>query len=75
MHHSDGLEDLLFFPSGTANASAFTEQSDPLKDSYGMTSPVGLLTLDNLCGLHPLPLKLTTRQSHIEELWLGQGTF
>ncbi|XP_074168539.1 microtubule-associated protein 4 isoform X29 [Rhinolophus sinicus] len=38
MHHSDGLEDLLFFPSGTANASAFTEQSDPLKDSYGLFS-------------------------------------
>ncbi|XP_016058287.1 PREDICTED: microtubule-associated protein 4 isoform X2 [Miniopterus natalensis] len=35
MHCGDGLEDLLFFPSGTANPSAFTQQSDPLKDSYG----------------------------------------
>ncbi|XP_066102129.1 microtubule-associated protein 4 isoform X11 [Saccopteryx bilineata] len=36
MHHDDGLEDLLFFPSGTAGASAFTQQNDPLKDSFGL---------------------------------------
>ncbi|XP_055269680.1 microtubule-associated protein 4 isoform X1 [Moschus berezovskii] len=36
MHHDDGLEDLLFLPSGTTNTSAFEEQNDPLKDSYGM---------------------------------------
>uniref|UniRef100_A0A8C6FTV9 Microtubule-associated protein n=1 Tax=Moschus moschiferus TaxID=68415 RepID=A0A8C6FTV9_MOSMO len=36
MHHDDGLEDLLFLPSGTTNTSAFVEQNDPLKDSYGM---------------------------------------
>ncbi|XP_060258576.1 microtubule-associated protein 4 isoform X30 [Ovis aries] len=36
MHHDDGLEDLLFPPSGTTNTSAFVEQNDPLKDSYGM---------------------------------------
>ena len=26
MHHDDGLEDLLFLPSGTTNTSAFVEQ-------------------------------------------------
>ncbi|XP_059736100.1 microtubule-associated protein 4 isoform X25 [Bos taurus] len=36
MHHDDGLEDSLFFPSGTTNTSAFVEQNDPLKDTYGM---------------------------------------
>ncbi|XP_043299240.1 microtubule-associated protein 4 isoform X6 [Cervus canadensis] len=36
MHHDDGLEDLLFLPSGTTNTSAFVEQNDSLKDSYGM---------------------------------------
>ncbi|XP_034514126.1 microtubule-associated protein 4 isoform X11 [Ailuropoda melanoleuca] len=36
MHHDDGLEDFLFLPSGTANASAFTERNDPLQDSYGL---------------------------------------
>ncbi|XP_040102802.1 microtubule-associated protein 4 isoform X10 [Oryx dammah] len=36
MHHDDGLEDLLLLPSGTTNTSAFVEQNDPLKDSYGM---------------------------------------
>ncbi|XP_066207729.1 microtubule-associated protein 4 isoform X9 [Saccopteryx leptura] len=36
MHHDDGLEDLLFFPSGTAGASVFTQQNDPLKDSFGL---------------------------------------
>ncbi|XP_073757224.1 microtubule-associated protein 4 isoform X17 [Callorhinus ursinus] len=36
MHHDDGLEDFLFLPSGTTNASAFTEQNDPLQDSYGL---------------------------------------
>ncbi|XP_045348716.1 microtubule-associated protein 4 isoform X24 [Leopardus geoffroyi] len=34
MHHDDGLEDFLFLSSGTTNASAFTEQNDPLQDSY-----------------------------------------
>ncbi|XP_065789880.1 microtubule-associated protein 4 isoform X6 [Muntiacus reevesi] len=34
MHHDDGLEDLLFLPSGTTNTSAFVEQNDSLKDSY-----------------------------------------
>uniref|UniRef100_F1N0J2 Microtubule-associated protein n=1 Tax=Bos taurus TaxID=9913 RepID=F1N0J2_BOVIN len=34
MHHDDGLEDSLFFPSGTTNTSAFVEQNDPLKDTY-----------------------------------------
>ncbi|KAB1264613.1 Microtubule-associated protein 4 [Camelus dromedarius] len=34
MHHDDGLEDLLFLPSGTTSTSSFTEQNDPLKDSY-----------------------------------------
>ncbi|XP_058583097.1 microtubule-associated protein 4 isoform X15 [Neofelis nebulosa] len=38
MHHDDGLEDFLFLPSGTTNASAFTEQNDPLQDSYGLFS-------------------------------------
>ncbi|XP_077934820.1 microtubule-associated protein 4 isoform X10 [Halichoerus grypus] len=36
MHHDDGLEDFLFLPSGTTNASAFTERNDPLQDSYGL---------------------------------------
>ncbi|XP_043741589.1 microtubule-associated protein 4 isoform X2 [Cervus elaphus] len=36
MHHDDGLEDLLFLPSGTTNTSAFVEQNDSLKDNYGM---------------------------------------
>ncbi|KAM7063304.1 microtubule-associated protein 4 isoform 16-T16 [Molossus nigricans] len=36
MHCDDSLQDLLFFPSGTTNASAFTQQNDPLKDSYGL---------------------------------------
>ncbi|XP_045348723.1 microtubule-associated protein 4 isoform X30 [Leopardus geoffroyi] len=36
MHHDDGLEDFLFLSSGTTNASAFTEQNDPLQDSYGL---------------------------------------
>ncbi|XP_044905574.1 microtubule-associated protein 4 isoform X17 [Felis catus] len=36
MHHDDGLEDFLFLPSGTTNVSAFTEQNDPLQDSYGL---------------------------------------
>ncbi|XP_060984696.1 microtubule-associated protein 4 isoform X6 [Dama dama] len=36
MHHDDGLEDLLFLPSGTTNTSVFVEQNDSLKDSYGM---------------------------------------
>ncbi|XP_057561680.1 microtubule-associated protein 4 isoform X13 [Hippopotamus amphibius kiboko] len=36
MHRDDSLEDLLFLPSGTTNASASAEQNDPLKDSYGM---------------------------------------
>ncbi|XP_064352660.1 microtubule-associated protein 4 isoform X16 [Camelus dromedarius] len=36
MHHDDGLEDLLFLPSGTTSTSSFTEQNDPLKDSYGL---------------------------------------
>ncbi|XP_077633531.1 microtubule-associated protein 4 isoform X2 [Crocuta crocuta] len=36
MHHDDGLEDFLYLPSGTANASAFTEQNDSLQDSYGL---------------------------------------
>ncbi|XP_055414124.1 microtubule-associated protein 4 isoform X8 [Bubalus kerabau] len=36
MHHDDGLEDSLFLPSGTTNTSAFVEQNDPLKDTYGM---------------------------------------
>nr|P36225.1 RecName: Full=Microtubule-associated protein 4; Short=MAP-4; AltName: Full=Microtubule-associated protein U; Short=MAP-U [Bos taurus]BAA14179.1 unnamed protein product [Bos taurus] len=36
MHHDDGLEDSLFFPSGTTNTSVFVEQNDPLKDTYGM---------------------------------------
>ncbi|XP_040301155.1 microtubule-associated protein 4 isoform X16 [Herpailurus yagouaroundi] len=36
MHHDDGLEDFLFLPSGTTSASAFTEQNDPLQDSYGL---------------------------------------
>ncbi|XP_039693557.1 microtubule-associated protein 4 isoform X6 [Pteropus medius] len=36
VHRDDGLEDLLFFPSGTASTSAFTEQNEPLKDSYGL---------------------------------------
>ncbi|XP_061253608.1 microtubule-associated protein 4 isoform X13 [Bos javanicus] len=36
MHHDDGLEDSLFFPSGTTNTSAFVEQNDPMKDTYGM---------------------------------------
>ncbi|KAM8758508.1 microtubule-associated protein 4 isoform 3-T3 [Rhynchonycteris naso] len=36
MHHDDGLKDLLFFPSGTAGASAFTQQNDPLKDSFDL---------------------------------------
>ncbi|XP_069331728.1 microtubule-associated protein 4 isoform X3 [Eulemur rufifrons] len=37
MHHDDGLEDLFFLSSGTANASTFIGQNDPLKDSYGMS--------------------------------------
>ncbi|XP_029774874.1 microtubule-associated protein 4 isoform X11 [Suricata suricatta] len=36
MHHDDGLEDFLYLPSGTTNASAFTEQNNPLQDSYGL---------------------------------------
>ncbi|ELV11885.1 Microtubule-associated protein 4 [Tupaia chinensis] len=36
MHHADGLADLLFLSSGTASASVFTGQNDPLNDSYGM---------------------------------------
>ncbi|KAM9592647.1 microtubule-associated protein 4-like isoform 4-T4 [Trichechus inunguis] len=36
MHKDDGLEDFLFIPSGTTNASTFTGQNDPLKDIYGM---------------------------------------
>ncbi|XP_071068149.1 microtubule-associated protein 4 isoform X1 [Dasypus novemcinctus] len=36
MHHDDSLSDLLFLPSGTTNASTFTEQKDHSKDSYGM---------------------------------------
>lgn len=43
MRHDDGLEDFLFLPSGTTNASAFTEQNDPLQDSYGMTSSTGFI--------------------------------
>lgn len=45
MHHDDGLEDLLFPPSGTTNTSAFVEQNDPLKDSYGMISLTGFISL------------------------------
>ncbi|XP_012518321.1 PREDICTED: microtubule-associated protein 4 isoform X4 [Propithecus coquereli] len=37
MHHDDGLADLFFLSSGTANASTFIGQNDPLKDSYGMS--------------------------------------
>nr|XP_012626567.1 microtubule-associated protein 4 isoform X3 [Microcebus murinus] len=37
MHHDDGLADLFFLSSGTANASAFIGQNDPLKDNYGMS--------------------------------------
>ncbi|XP_070093858.1 microtubule-associated protein 4 isoform X22 [Equus caballus] len=36
MHHDDGLEELLFLPSGTTSASAFVEQNNPLEDSYGL---------------------------------------
>ncbi|XP_058413391.1 microtubule-associated protein 4 isoform X3 [Diceros bicornis minor] len=36
MHHDDALEDLLFLPSGTTSSSAFVEQNNPLKDSYGL---------------------------------------
>ena len=44
MHRDDGLEDLLFLPSGTTDASAFTEPNDPLKNSYGTTSPTGFMS-------------------------------
>lgn len=44
MHHDDGLEELLFLPSGTTSASAFVEQNNPLEDSYGMTSPTGFIS-------------------------------
>ena len=44
MHHDDSLEDLLFLPIGTTSASASEEQNDPLKDSYGMTSPAGFIS-------------------------------
>ena len=43
MHHDDGLEDLLFLSSGTTNTSAFVEQNDSLKDSYGMISLTGFI--------------------------------
>ena len=43
MHHDYGLEDLLFPPSGTTDTSAFVEQNDPLKDSYGMISLTGFI--------------------------------
>nr|XP_024421903.3 microtubule-associated protein 4 isoform X16 [Desmodus rotundus] len=36
MHRADGLEDLLSFPSAPTNAAAFTQQSSPLEDSYGL---------------------------------------
>ena len=44
MHHDDGLEDSLFLPSGTTNTSAFVEQNDPLKDTYGMISLTGFIS-------------------------------
>ncbi|XP_017372931.1 microtubule-associated protein 4 isoform X21 [Cebus imitator] len=37
MYRDDGLTDLVFISSGTGNSSIFTGQSDPLKDSYGMS--------------------------------------
>ena len=43
MHHDDGLEDLLFLSSGTTSTSAFVEQNDSLKDSYGMISLTGFI--------------------------------
>ncbi|XP_054991268.1 LOW QUALITY PROTEIN: microtubule-associated protein 4 [Sorex araneus] len=36
VHHDDSMADFLFLPSGTTNVSAFTEQNDPVKDSYGL---------------------------------------
>ncbi|XP_036189575.1 microtubule-associated protein 4 isoform X4 [Myotis myotis] len=35
LHCGDGLDDLLFFPSGAHSAPALTRQRDPLRDSYG----------------------------------------
>ncbi|XP_074260042.1 microtubule-associated protein 4 isoform X26 [Saimiri boliviensis] len=37
MYRDDGLTDLVFISGGTGNSSIFTGQSDPLKDSYGMS--------------------------------------
>nr|XP_035131225.2 microtubule-associated protein 4 isoform X23 [Callithrix jacchus]XP_054101578.1 microtubule-associated protein 4 isoform X23 [Callithrix jacchus] len=37
MYRDDGLTDLVFISGGTGDSSIFTGQSDPLKDSYGMS--------------------------------------
>ena len=67
MHHDDGLEDLLFPPSGTTDTSAFVEQNDPLKDSYGMISLTGFISLLQAINVafHSSQLKWTTRESHV----------
>ena len=67
MHHDDGLEDLLFPPSGTTDTSAFLEQNDPLKDSYGMISLTGFISLLQAINVafHSSQLKWTTRESHV----------
>lgn len=36
MHQDDGMADFLFLPSGTTSVSEFTEQKDPVKESYGL---------------------------------------
>lgn len=38
-HHDDSMADFLFLPSGTTSVAAFSEQSDPLKDNYGLFAP------------------------------------
>ncbi|XP_049633249.1 LOW QUALITY PROTEIN: microtubule-associated protein 4 [Suncus etruscus] len=38
-HHDDSMADFLFLPSGTTSVAAFSEQSDSLKDSYGLFAP------------------------------------
>uniref|UniRef100_A0A2K5D374 Microtubule-associated protein n=1 Tax=Aotus nancymaae TaxID=37293 RepID=A0A2K5D374_AOTNA len=37
MYRDDGLTNLVFISDGTDDSSVFTGQSDPLKDSYGMS--------------------------------------
>lgn len=68
MHCGDGLDDLLFFPSGAHNASALTRQSDPLRDSHGTSSRWAG------CSLQTLPWSLPiTFDVHLAQRCLGAG--